>query len=58
MAGVAIGLGFRSLRGGAVVVGVALEGGQPCVVLSSFLVTFEEGDRLSLEPYIVAAARP
>src|SRR5271155_1237705 len=50
-----IGLGLRALRGGAVVVGVALEpGSRPRVVLSSFLSTAPEGDRLSLEPYVVA----
>ncbi len=58
MAGIAIGLGIRALRGGAVVVGVAREGGPPRVVLSSFLPTFAEDDRLSLEPYIVAAEMP
>jgi hypothetical protein len=50
-----IALGFRALRGGGVVVGVAVEAGQPRVVLSSFLATAAEGDRLSLEPYAVAA---
>jgi hypothetical protein len=50
-----IGLGLRALRGGGVVVGVAIEAGRPRVVLSSFLVTAADGDRLSLEPYSVAA---
>jgi hypothetical protein len=50
-----IGLGLRALRGGGVVVGVAVEAGQPRVVLSSFLATAADGDRLSLEPYLVAA---
>lgn len=58
MAPVPIGIGLCALRGGAVIVGVALQGGQPRVVLSSFLATFEEGDRLSLEPYILAAEMP
>jgi hypothetical protein len=49
-----IGLGFRALRGGSVVVGVAIEGGVPRVVLSSFLATAAEGDRLAFEPYHVA----
>jgi hypothetical protein len=49
-----VGLGFRAIRGGGVVVGVALEEGKPRVVLSSFVATAAEGDRLSLEPYIVA----
>jgi hypothetical protein len=51
-----IGLGFRALRGGAVAVGVAVDGGEPHVVLSTFLATAAEGDRLALEPYHVAAA--
>ena len=50
-----IGLGFRAGRGGSVVVGVAVEEGEPRIVLSSFLATAAEGDRLSLEPYRVAA---
>jgi len=50
-----VGLGLRALKGGAVVVGVAVEGGEPRVVLSTFLATCAEGDRLSLEPYHVAA---
>jgi hypothetical protein len=50
-----IGLGFRALKGGGVVVGVALDDGAPRVVLSRFLATAAEGDRLSLEPYHVAA---
>jgi len=48
-------LGLRAFKGGAVVVGVAVEGGEPRVVLSRFLATCAEGDRLSLEPYNVAA---
>ena len=50
-----IGLGFRAGRGGSVVVGVAVDGHEPAVVLSTFLATAAEGDRLSLEPYHVAA---
>lgn len=50
-----IGLGFRAGRGGSVVVGVAVDGREPRVVLSTFLATATEGDRLSLEPYHVAA---
>lgn len=45
-------LGFRAGRGGSVVVGVA-DG--PRVVLSTFLSTAAEEDRLSLAPYHVAA---
>ncbi|MBI1196378.1 MAG: hypothetical protein GC203_00790 [Phenylobacterium sp.] len=48
-------LGFRAGRGGAVVVGVALEGSGPRLVLSSVLATAAEGDRLAMEPYRVAA---
>lgn len=50
-----VALGFRALRGGSVVVGVALEDGAPCVLLSTFLATAAPGDRLALEPYHVAA---
>lgn len=52
---VPVGLGFRTLKGGSVVVGVAVDEGEPRVVRSSFLATAAEGDRLSLEPYHVAA---
>jgi hypothetical protein len=52
---VPIGLGFRALKGGGVVVGVAADGSQPRVVLSTFLPTAAAGDRLALEPYRVAA---
>lgn len=50
-----VGLGLRALKGGAVVVGVAVERGEPRVVLSTFLATGAEGDRLSFEPYHAAA---
>ena len=50
-----VAIGLRAERGGAVVVGVALEGSEPRVVLSYFLATAAEGDRLALEPYHVAA---
>src|SRR5512145_3526193 len=52
---VPIGLGFRALKGGGVVVGVAANGSEPRVVLSTLLATAAEGDRLALEPYRVAA---
>jgi hypothetical protein len=52
MSGVA--LGFRAIRGGAVAVAVAVEDGAPRVVLSAFLATAAEGDRLAFEPYHVA----
>jgi hypothetical protein len=54
MSGVPVALGLRALRGGAVTVGVALETETPRVVLSSFLATAAEGDRLAFEPYHVA----
>ncbi len=50
-----VGLGLRALKGGSVVVGVAADHGEPHIVWSSFLATALEGDRLSLEPYHVAA---
>jgi hypothetical protein len=52
---VPIGLGFRALKGGGVVVGVAADGSEPRVVLSTILATAVDGDRLALEPYQVAA---
>jgi hypothetical protein len=47
-------LGLRAIRGGGVAVGVTLEKGEPRVVLSTFLATAAEGDRLAFEPYHVA----
>ena len=49
-----IGLGFRAGKGGGVLVGVAVDDGVPQVVLSTFLPTAADGDRLALEPYRVA----
>ena len=49
-----IGLGFRALKGGGAVVGIILDQGEPRVVVSAFLPTAAEGDRLALEPYRVA----
>jgi hypothetical protein len=49
-----IGLGFRALKGGGVVVGVVVDEGEPRVVSSTFLPTAADGDRLALEPYRVA----
>jgi hypothetical protein len=48
-------LGLRASRGGAVVVAVAFEDAEPRIVLSSFVSTAEEHDRLAAEPYHVAA---
>jgi hypothetical protein len=50
-----VALGLRAIRGGGVAVAVALEKTAPRIVLSSFLATAAEGDRLSFEPYHVAA---
>lgn len=50
-----VALGLRAIRGGGVAVAVALEGGAPQLVLSTLLATAAEGDRLSFEPYHVAA---
>ena len=51
-----VALGFRAVRGGCAVVGVAIEDAKLRVVLSSFLATATADDRLALEPYRVAAA--
>jgi hypothetical protein len=51
-----LGLGFCAQKGGSTVVAVAMDKREPRVVLSKFLATAAEGDRLSLEPYHVAAA--
>lgn len=50
---VPVALGFRAGRGGSVVVAVT-GGNAPRVVLSTFLATSVEEDRLSFEPYHVA----
>ncbi len=50
-----VGLGLRAQKGGAVVVALAVESGEPRLLLSAFLATHREGDRLSFEPYAVAA---
>jgi hypothetical protein len=48
-------LGLRAHKGGAVVVGLVLKEGEPRIVVSTFLETYADGDRLSFEPYRVAA---
>ena len=53
-----IALGFRAVRGGSVVVGVGADGPAPRVVLSTFLATAADGDRLAFEPYQVAYEMP
>ncbi len=47
-------LGLRAVRGGSVAVAVATDGEAPRVVLSTFLATAAEGDRLAFEPYHIA----
>ena len=49
------GLGLRACKGGAVAVGLAIEQGEPRLLVSTFLKTHDDGNRLSLEPYRVAA---
>ncbi|HEV2365117.1 MAG TPA: hypothetical protein VGS12_13075 [Caulobacteraceae bacterium] len=53
-----IALGFRAVRGGSVVVGVAADGTAPRLALSTFLATAAEGDRVAFEPYHVAYEMP
>lgn len=48
-------LGLRAMRGGSAVVAVALDRDEPRIILSSFIATGSKDDRLSLEPYHVAA---
>ncbi len=52
--GAPIALGFRAGRGGSVVVAVTALGPAPRVVLSRFLATAADGDRLAREPFHVA----
>lgn len=47
-------LGLRAGRGGSVVVAVTVDSEGPSVVLSTFLATAAEGDRLAFEPYHMA----
>ena len=49
-----IGLGLRASKGGAVAVGLMVDKGAPRVLVSTFLKTSADGDRLSFEPYRVA----
>ncbi|MFA6113165.1 MAG: hypothetical protein WC729_04215 [Sphingomonas sp.] len=53
-----LGVGLRALKGGAVVVALAVDQDEPRILLSTFLATHDAGDRLSLEPYGVAAGMP
>lgn len=49
-----VALGFRAVRGGGVAVAILCGEDEPRVVLSTFLATAAEGDRLAFEPYHVA----
>lgn len=49
-----VALGLRAVKGGAHAVCVAMERGEPRVVLSTFVATAAGGDRIALEPYAVA----
>ena len=48
-------LGLRAQKGGAVIVALSLAADGPRLLLSDFLPTAAEGDRLAFEPYAVAA---
>jgi hypothetical protein len=48
-------IGLRAHKGGAVAVGVCVEHGEPRVILSTTLETGMADDRLSFEPYRLAA---
>jgi hypothetical protein len=48
-----VGLGLRAFKGGAAVVAIAIADGEPRVVLSRIFATCAEGDRLSLEPFLI-----
>jgi len=48
-------IGLRAHKGGAVAVGVCVEHGEPRVILSTTLETGTADDRLSFEPYRLAA---
>jgi len=51
-------IGLRAFKGGAVVVAIAVVDGAPRAVLSTVLETSTPGDRVSLEPYRLAAELP
>lgn len=53
-----IAIGLRAQKGGAVIVVLSVAAGGPELLLSSFLATAAEGDRLSLEPYGIASQLP
>ena len=53
-----VAIGLRAQKGGAVTVALALAADGPRLLLSSFLPTAAEGDRLAFEPYAVASEMP
>ncbi|MFO1029550.1 MAG: hypothetical protein U1F60_00590 [Planctomycetota bacterium] len=53
-----IAIGLRSVRGGAVLVAVAIAAGEPQLVVSTMLPTADAGDSLALAPYQAAASCP
>lgn len=53
-----VAIGLRAQKGGAVIVAVSMTNGVPTLLLSSFLPTAAEGDRLALEPYRAASELP
>jgi hypothetical protein len=50
-----VGIGLRAQKGGAVVVALEVKAGEPRILLSALLETHAVDDRLSFEPYRVAA---
>ena len=58
MSGPLAALGLRAQRGGAVAVGIAIAAGEPRILISRTLETSTPGDRLSLQPYQLAAGMP
>ncbi len=47
-------IGLRAQKGGAICVAVTIDNDEPRLLLSTFLPTAAEGDRLAFEPYGVA----
>lgn len=53
-----IAIGLRAQKGGAVIVALSLAADGPRLLLSEFLPTAAEGDRLAFEPYRAASGMP
>jgi hypothetical protein len=53
-----VAIGLRAQKGGAVIVGIAAGTDGPKLLFSRPLATAAEGDRLSLEPYLIASQLP